>query len=249
VSYEQKHNEANGENNQDGDNHNLSWNCGVEGPTDDPAIRVLRERQRRNLIATLFLSQGVPMISGGDELGRTQRGNNNAYCQDNDVSWTDWTPTSERRAFLDFVRRANRLMRDHAVLRRRRFFEGRGFREADIKDIMWLAPTGREMANEDWGAEHLRCVGMRLSGDAIGDLDDGGAAIRGETLLCLLNAAPTLVPFTLPSFVAQPRWETILETFDESREGQVFAGGHVYQLTERSLVVFRLRMPGARAGA
>jgi glycogen operon protein len=154
VSFEQKHNEANREDNRDGENHNASWNCGVEGPTDDPAIRALRERQKRNLFATLFLSQGVPMISGGDELTRTQHGNNNAYCQDNEIRWTDWTLTDERRAFLEFCRRAIALMGNYAVLRRRRFFHGRRLRGDEVKDIMWRVERPR---NDGSGVERGSC--------------------------------------------------------------------------------------------
>jgi glycogen operon protein len=240
VSYEQKHNEANGEDNRDGESHNLSWNCGVEGPTDDPAIRALRERQKRNVLATLFLSQGVPMICGGDELSRTQKGNNNAYCQDNEISWTDWTLTGERRAFLEFARRAARLMRDHPALRRRRFFQGRRLRGAEVKDIMWLSPSGVEITDAEWNADHVKCLGVRLAGDAIGELDEQGTPIIGDSLLYLLNAAPDAVPFTLSSFVVRPRWQCVLDTFDERRVGHVFDGGAWYPLAEHSLAVFVL---------
>jgi glycogen operon protein len=244
VSYEQKHNQANGEDNRDGESHNLSWNCGVEGPADDPAIHTLRERQKRNLLATLFLSQGVPMICGGDELSRTQRGNNNPYSQDNLISWTDWTNTEERSAFFEFACRASRLMRDHPALRRRRFFHGRRIRGADIKDVMWLSPDGVEMSDAEWNADLVKCLGVRLAGDAIGEFDDQGSPIVGDTLLCLLNAAPDPVPFTLSSFVTRPRWECVLDTFDELRQGQVFDGGAKYPLAEHSLAVFLLSKDG-----
>jgi isoamylase len=247
VSYNHKHNDVNGDGNRDGEDHNLSWNCGAEGPTDDPAIRALRERQKRNVIATLFLSQGVPMISGGDELSRTQGGNNNAYCQDNAISWTDWTETDERRDFLAFVCQASRLMREHAVLRRRRFFHGRLIRGADVRDIMWLGPDGLEMTEAEWNADHVQCLGVRLAGDAIGEVDEDGVPIVGETLLYLLNAAAQPVPFVLPSFAGHPRWETVLETFDGCSEGTWFDGGHIYPLAERSVAVFRLgREPSLR---
>ena len=242
VTYEQKRNEANGEDNRDGEHHNLGWNCGVEGPTDDVAVRALRERQKRNLLATLFLSQGVPMISGGDELSRTQRGNNNAYCQDNDVSWTEWTLTDERREFLDFACRASRLMRGYAVLRRRRFLHGRRIRGADVKDIMWLAPGGGEMTEAEWNADHARSLGVRLAGDGIDETDEDGAPIVGDTIVYLLNAWSSPVPFTLPSFIEHHGWETLLDTFDDRREGHVFQGGSTYPLAEHSLAVFRLRL-------
>jgi glycogen operon protein len=243
VTYEQKRNEANGEENRDGENHNLGWNCGVEGPTDDPAVLALRERQMRNLMSTLFLSQGVPMISGGDELRRTQQGNNNAYCQDNEISWTDWTPTPERQAFFDFTCRASRLMREHAVLRRRGFLQGRHIRGAGVKDIMWLAPSGLEMTAGEWDADLVRCLGVRLSGDAIDEVNEDGEPIAGDTLVYLLNAGAEEVPFALPSFERQP-WECLIDTYDSGREGQIFDAGHAYPLADHSLAVFRLRRSG-----
>jgi glycogen operon protein len=246
VSYEHKHNEANGEDNRDGENDNASWNCGAEGPTDDPVIRALRERQKRNLFATVFLSQGVPMISGGDELSRTQQGNNNAYCQDNEISWTDWTLTDERRAFLEFCRGAIGLMRNYAVLRRRRFFHGRHLRGADVKDIMWLASNGLEMTEAEWNAGHVKCLGVRLSGDATGEIDDDGEPIRGDTLLYLMNASDDAVQFTLPSFAVHPRWEVVLDTCDADRVGEVHGGGASYPLGAHSLAVFELRGRGRR---
>ena len=242
VTYQQKHNEANGEHNRDGDDHNLSWNCGVEGPTADPAIRALRARQQRNFMATLFVSQGVPMIAGGDELGRTQQGNNNAYCQDNEISWTDWTLTDERRALLEFSRRASRLMRNYAVLRRRRFLQGRilPVRGAEVKDIMWLAPSGQEMTEVEWNANQAGCLGMRLSGDAIGEVDEDGMPIIGDTILYLMNACRNQVSFTLPSFEVCPRWQTVLDTYDDRRVGAIHAGGASYPLAAHSLAVFAL---------
>ena len=249
VTYEQKRNEANREENRDGEHHNLGWNCGVEGPTEDAAVRALRERQKRNLLATLFLSQGVPMISGGDELSRTQQGNNNAYCQDSDVTWTDWTFTDERRAFLDFACRASRLMRGQAVLRRRRFLHGRCIHGTDVKDIMWLAPGGGEMTEAEWNVDHARCLGVRLAGDGIGEADEEGAPIVGDTIVYLLNAWSSHVPFTLPSFIEHHGWEILLDTFDDRREGQVFEGGSTYPLAEHSLAVFRLRHAGEDQGS
>jgi isoamylase len=240
VSYEQKHNEANLENNRDGDNHNVSWNGGVEGPTEDPAICALRARQKRNFMATLFVSQGVPMISGGDELGRTQQGNNNAYCQDNEISWTNWTLSDEEQRFLEFCRRASRLMRDFAVLRRRRFLQGRHLRGDGVKDIMWLAPTGQEMTEAEWNADHVRCLGVRLSGDAIGEVDEDGMPILCDTLLYLMNASTNVVSFTLPSFVVHPRWQTVLDTFDDGRVGEIHPAGTSYPLADHSVAVFGL---------
>src|SRR6185436_2983454 len=171
VSYNEKHNEANGEENRDGESHNRSWNCGVEGPTDDPAILELRERQKRNMLISLLLSQGVPMLCGGDELGRTQGGNNNAYCQDNETSWFDWDLKDRDRQLLAFVQRLIRLRREQPVLRRRRFFQGRRIRGSEIKDIAWFRPDGHEMTDEDWNTGYARSLAVRLAGDAIEEMD------------------------------------------------------------------------------
>ena len=245
VSYDHKHNEANGEENRDGESHNLTWNCGAEGPTTDAGVQALRERQKRNLMATLLLSQGVPMISGGDELSRTQRGNNNAYCQDNETSWTDWTPTAERQAFLEFCRRTVGLMREHAVLRRRRFFHGGRIRGAEVRDIMWLGPGGREMSEAEWNTDHVRCLGVRLEGEVTTGLDELGTPTIAETLLYLMNAAPNTVSFTMPAFAeGPPRWEVVMDTFDDRRAGRIHDGGTVYQLAEHSLALFRFRRAG-----
>jgi glycogen operon protein len=194
----------------------------------------------RNLMSTLFLTQGVPMISGGDELQRTQQGNNNAYCQDNEISWTDWTPTEEREAFFEFTCRVNRVMREHAVLRRRKFFQGRRIRGAEVKDIMWLSPTGEEMTEPEWNAGHAQCLGVRLAGDSMDELDADGNPVSGDTLVYLMNAAAVSIEFVLPAFVKRPRWACLLDTFDASREGAVFDGDYRYPLAERSLAVFRM---------
>jgi isoamylase len=238
VSYDQKHNEANGDDNRDGDNNNLSWNCGVEGPTDDASIDALRWRQKRNFIATLFLSQGVPMISGGDELSRTQHGNNNAYCQDSEISWTHWDAGDAERSFFEFVCRASRLMQEYVVLRRRRFFHGRPIRGANVKDIMWLAPTGEEMSEAEWSAEQVRCLGVRLAGDSIGETDEVGRPIQGDTLVYLLNAGSEPTPFILPAVNVRPNWRCLLDTYDRAREGTMFLGGDSYPLADRSVAVF-----------
>jgi glycogen operon protein len=241
VSYDEKHNDANGEDNRDGESHNASWNCGAEGPTDDPAVLALRARQKRNFFATLFLSQGVPMISGGDELSRTQQGNNNAYCQDNELSWTDWTPTEERTSFLAFCRRAVSLMRHYAVLRRRRFFQGRRIRGAEAKDITWLSAQGVEMTDEQWDADHVKHLGVRLAGDAIGEVDEEGRPITGSTILYLLNASDADVPFTLPERPATCVWSLVLDTTDDERRGDEHDNGTPYPLGSHSLAIFELR--------
>jgi isoamylase len=240
VSYNHKHNLANGENNADGENHNLSWNCGVEGPTKDRRVMEVRDRQRRNVMATLLLSVGVPMISGGDEVGRTQQGNNNAYCQDNEISWTSWEVTPERRDFLDFTRRLIRIWKEHPVLRRRKFFQGRRIRGADVSDIAWLDPSGREMTDDTWGSPDVRCLGVRLNGDAIDEVDERGGRIISDTLLLMLNAGEHPVAFTLPATAPEERWETLLDTADPWAPSRRLRAGGRYELTSRSMAVLKL---------
>jgi isoamylase len=240
VSYNEKQNEANQEGNADGENHNLSWNCGVEGPTSDTRITELRERQRRNLMATLVLSQGVPMIGGGDEIGRTQGGNNNAYCQDNEISWTPWEWTPEQRDFLNFTRRVIAIWREHPVLRRRKFLQGRRIRGADVTDIAWLDPSGSEMTDEAWNAPDVRVLGLRLNGNAIDEVDERGQRITGDTLLLMLNAGEQTVPFVLPHTAPAERWETLLDTCDPWAPARRLQAGHRYELQSRSMAVLRL---------
>ncbi|HEV8062788.1 MAG TPA: glycogen debranching protein GlgX [Gemmataceae bacterium] len=242
VSYNEKHNEANGENNQDGTGDNNSWNCGAEGPTNDANINALRARQKRNLVATLLLSQGVPMICGGDELSHAQAGNNNVYCQDNELTWLNWELDAEQEEFLAFVRQVTLLWRTQPVFQRRRFFQGRGIRGSEIKDISWLDPTGRDMSDDAWGTGFVRCVGVRLAGDLIGDLDEHGEPIVGETLLILLNAHHESIPFILPATKVEHRWERILDTADPKAHPAFMYEGDEYQLQGRSLTVLRIRM-------
>jgi isoamylase len=240
VSYNSKRNEANGEHNADGEQHNLSWNCGVEGETDDPRIRELRARQRRNFMATLLLSVGVPMVSGGDELCRTQRGNNNAYCQDNEISWTDWTVTSERIEFFEFTRRLIKIWKDHPVLRRRKFFQGRRIRGADVIDIAWLDPAGVEMTDEMWNAPDVRALAVRLNGDAILEVNERGERIVGDTLLLILNGAPEPISFVLPPTAAIERWDTLLDTAHPWLPSRRLRAGDRYDLQGRSMAVLKL---------
>jgi len=240
VSYNSKHNEGNGEQNADGENHNLSWNCGVEGDTADQRVLDLRARQRRNFIATLLMSVGVPMLSGGDELGRTQRGNNNAYCQDNATSWTDWTPTPERQNFLEFTRRMIRIWKDHPVLRRRKFFQGRRIRGAEVIDIAWLDSSGAEMTDEIWNSPDVRTLGVRLNGDAIQDVDERGRRISGDTLLLLLNAGDYATAFVLPPTAPIERWDTLIDTADPWQPSRRLRAGDRYALRGRSMAVLRL---------
>jgi isoamylase len=240
VSYNDKHNEANGEYNADGENHNLSWNCGIEGETRNQRVLDLRARQRRNFMATLLFSVGVPMISGGDELIRTQRGNNNAYCQDNEISWTDWTMTAERQEFLDFTRRIIRVWRDHPVLRRRKFFQGRRIRGAEVLDIAWLDTAGVEMTDEMWNSPDVRGLGVRLNGDAIQEVDERGERIVGDTLLLLLNAGDGRLNFVLPPTAAIERWDTLLDTADPWQPSRRLRAGDRFELQGRSMAVLKL---------
>ena len=242
VSFRDKHNEANGEGNQDGENHNLSWNCGIEGPTDDPRVIELRERQRRNLFATLMFSIGVPMISGGDEVGRTQEGNNNAYSQDNEISWTHWDLTPAQKSFLEFTRRVIRIWKEQPVLRRRKFFQGRRIRGAEVLDIAWLEPSGREMKDDTWNSPGVRCLGVRLNGDAIDELDERGERVVGDTLLLLLNGDPEPVSFVLPATSPLERWQTLMDTADPTQSPRRMRAGDRYQLRGQSMAALKLHV-------
>ncbi len=240
VMYNHKHNEANKENNQDGESHNNSWNCGVEGPTDDPEINELRARQKRNLMATLLLSLGVPMISGGDELSRTQGGNNNAYCQDNEISWYNWRLDSDQQAFLDFVRRMVALRNSQPVLQRRRFLIGKNPKKSGIRDIYWYNAGGKLMANRDWHAADSRFLGAILDGEAIYETDERGHDIRGNTLMLLLNSGPNEVKFTLPQHRGGTEWE-LLEDTAQANVLALWPAGDKYPVKSHSLSIFCLK--------
>jgi glycogen operon protein len=217
VSYDDKHNEANGEGGRDGESVNRSWNCGVEGPTDDPRVRALRARQQRNLLATLLLSQGIPMIGHGDESGRTQLGNNNAYCQDNEISWLDWRPDPERDALLAFTRDLIALRAAHPVLRRRRFFRGDTPTRADqpLPDLVWLLPDATEMTDADWDRSDAHAVAVFLNGDAIAEPDPHGGRVVDDSFLLLLNSHWEPRQFRLPGPVYGERWTSLLDTAAE----------------------------------
>jgi isoamylase len=214
VSYNSKHNEANGEQGRDGTDDNRSWNCGVEGPTDDADIGALRRRQVRNFLATLFLSQGVPMLLGGDELGRTQWGNNNAYCQDGPVSWYDWGAVDDD--LLTWTRRVIALRRAHPVFRRRRFFQGlplRGAGSADqLPDIGWFRPDGRPMTDADWDVGYAKSLGVFLNGTAIRDPDIHGRPVVDDSFYLVFNGWDQEIDFTLPEARWTPMWEVVLDT-------------------------------------
>ena len=251
VSYNHKHNEANGEGNRDGANDNESWNCGVEGPTDDPNIIALRERQKRNLFATLMFSEGVPMMFGGDELSHTKHGNNNTYCQDNELTWLNWALDERKRAFLEFVKKCTRIFREQPVLQRRKFFVGRPIRGATIKDITFFEPAGREMSDDAWNNPHVRCLGVRLAGDLINEVDDRGEPIIGDTLLLLINSHWEEIPFTLPVTRTGHVWETLVDTRDPDSDGpvRVCRGGEQYPLFGRSLALLRTNVPDSVGAA
>ncbi|WP_067125194.1 glycogen debranching protein GlgX [Microtetraspora malaysiensis] len=240
VSYNVKHNDANGEDGRDGANDNRSWNCGVEGPAGGPVQR-LRERQKRNLLATLFLSQGVPMLSHGDETGRTQGGNNNAYCQDNETSWVDWSDTRENRLLLDFTRRLSRLRRDHPVFRRRRFFYGRPERGShdELSDIAWLTPSGTEMTDQDWHNGYARALAVFLNGDAITEPDRRGRKITDDSFLLLFNAHHDVIRFTVPTGFGE-MWTTALDTARPvGADSRVCRAGEEVPVSGRSVRVLR----------
>jgi glycogen operon protein len=241
VSYNEKHNEVNGEENRDGESNNLSWNCGVEGPTDDPAINELRHHQMRNFFATLLLSQGVPMISHGDEIGRTQQGNNNAYCQDNESTWINWNLTEEQKQLCEFVRTLVHFRMSQAGLRRRRYFQGRSIRGG--KDVAWLAPDGREMTDEAWNADFVRSLGMQLSGVGIEEVDERGEPIVGDTLLVLLNAHSEKVSFTLPELEPDQQWQRVFDTTEVDEAVRAFKPGGRYALQGRSVAAFKVAPP------
>jgi isoamylase len=234
VSYNSKHNEDNGEDNKDGTDDNRSWNCGVEGETVDPEVLALRARQQRNFLATLLLSQGVTMVLAGDEAGRTQRGNNNAYCQDNEISWHDWDHVDD--SLLGFARQLIALRREHPVLRRRRWFQGRPIR--GTVDLGWCKPDGTEMGDEDWDRGLVNSVGLFLNGEAITDRDRRGQQVTDDSFLVLFNGDSGLTDWSLPKQWGK-RWEAVFDTSIRDREGESFDGGLTVPVAGRSLVVFR----------
>jgi isoamylase len=247
VSYNEKHNEANGDDNNDGESHNRSWNCGVEGPTDDAAIIALRAQQRRNLLATLFLSQGVPMLAHGDEIGRTQQGNNNGYCQDNELTWMDWSKIDVD--LLAFTRRLVELRHEHPTFRRRRFFDGRPVRrrgEDALPDLQWFTPDGSEMTEEDWDSGFGRAIGVYLNGKGIADLDARGQRIVDDSFLLCFSAHHEAIDFRMPRSEYGAGWEVVVDTLHDptggagaQSEGKVIAPDDVVTIGPRALVVLR----------
>jgi glycogen operon protein len=240
VSYTDKHNDANGEENRDGDPHNLSWNAGVEGPTNDHAVLALRARQRRNFLLTLVLSQGVPMLSGGDELGRSQQGNNNAYCQDSPLAWTPWTADDVDLGLQRFLARLVALRAEEPVLRRRTFLAGR---RPGNTDVLWVRPDGQEMTDADWNDSGGRTLGMLLDGLGILERDAKGDELTGNTLLILLSSADTDQPMQLPPWRESPGWTRLLDTADPEGETVTVAIRGAWTMTARSASVWRAISP------
>jgi isoamylase len=246
VSYDRKHNEANGDHNRDGTDDNRSWNCGAEGASDDPAINELRARQTRNFLVTLFCSQGVPMLLAGDEMSRTQRGNNNAYCQDNELSWIDWEAAGKHQDLIDFTCALSELRRAHPVFRRRRFFSGqapaaRNGTGGGLQDLVWLTPAGRQMTDSDWHTGYARSLAVFLNGDAITEPGPHGETVRDDNFLLLFNAHREPVRFTLPGRRFGPGWDVLVDTAAAGRaDGSVPAEGSA-ELAGRSIMVLRSR--------
>jgi isoamylase len=247
VSYNEKHNEANGEGNQDGTSDNRSWNCGVEGPSDDPAIVALRSRQMRNMLATLLLAQGTPMLLAGDEFARTQRGNNNAYCQDNEISWVDWSLAARHEEMIQFVRRLTALRHAYPVLHRNRFLTGISSPALDVKDVTWIAPSGGEMRQEDWQNPELRCFGMLIDGRA----QPTGIEERGSdaTILLVLNGGHEDAGFTPPGSAESERWLLLLDSGRPQRgipgARELFRPGESFSASARSFLAFLLEISPA----
>ena len=254
VSYDHKHNEPNGEDNRDGTNDNHSWNHGAEGPTNDPTIQAFRDREERNFLATLLLSQGVPMICGGDEIGRTQRGDNNAYCQDNEISWLDWKLDDRKKALLEFTTRLIALRRDHPNLHRRKFFQDRKIspgaaqkHQVDghvFRDICWYRPDGEEMTEEEWNAGWVRCLGLHLSGRTLSDVDRYGESIRDDSFLLCLNPHHEHIGFYMPVCANGCNWQVVMDTRDTSiPEQRSIKPGEIYDMLEHSAVLLK-EVPG-----
>ncbi len=251
MSYDHKHNEANKENNNDGANDNDSWNCGVEGPTDDPKIIELRERKKRSFLGTLILSQGIPLLLAGDERGHTQKGTNNAYCQDNEISWLAWHWSERDQKLLDFTRQIISIWHQQPTFHRRRFFHGKTIRGNVVPEISWLDPTGKEMADEAWNQPHVRCLGVHYHGGMI-DHDEYGEAIIGDHILILFNADHTIeIPFELPKLPDGVEWERLFDTAEQPTppdepktataqgiEGPKIGLSYPYKLRPVSMAVF-----------
>jgi len=243
VAYNDKHNEANGENNHDGDDNNNSWNCGAEGETDDAAILALRRRQQRNLLTTLLLSQGVPMLLAGDEFGRTQEGNNNVYCQDNELGWVNWDVSAEGEQLREFTENLLTFRHQHPVFRREHYMRGQFLRDSRLKDVTWFNNAGVEMRKKDWTNHFGRCLGVILCGHSTNEVDDVGTPVFDDTFLLLCNSHGEALDFKLPG-TKKEHWISIIDTVEETgfvKQQETHPGGHVFEIAERSLALFQLK--------
>ena len=237
VSYNQKHNKANKEDNKDGESNNVSWNTGVEGPTDDKKIIQLREQRKRSFMATLLLSQGVPMISHGDEYGRTQHGNNNVYCQDNEISWIDWNWDDRQKDFYEFTRKLIQIRKNQPVTHKRRFFKGRSIRGKDVRDIRWLNTKGSDITDKQWNINFIRCMGMLLNGELINEVDENGLPIKDDILLLIVNSYWENIHFSLPNGELKSSWEVLTDTSERFPDNSEIH--NEIEMSPRSLVLLR----------
>jgi glycogen operon protein len=239
VSYNEKHNEANGEDNNDGESHNRSCNYGAEGPTDDPLINELRKRQKRNFLATLFLSQGVPMLLAGDEIGRTQQGNNNSYCQDNEISWIDWK-TADQELF-DFTAKLIELRKKHAAFSRKNWFNGERVNDRDVEDIAWFKPDGTQMAQDNWGDEKAKSVAVFLNGQGLHAVDSEGRKVIDDNFYVIFNAHDQPVDYKLPSEKYAKAWKMILDTarYDQEDKKEPYKAGETIKIDSRSVILLQ----------
>jgi isoamylase len=240
VSYNEKHNQANGEDNNDGANDNNSWNCGVEGDTDDPEITLLRDKQKRNMLTTLFLSQGVPMLVAGDEFGRSQKGNNNAYCQDNEISWLDWENANQK--LLEFTKGIIQFCKEHPTFRRRRWFQGRPIKGSSVHDIMWFLPEGTQMSDENWEHGFAKSLGVYLDGKGIKDVDYNSERVVDDTFYIIFNAHHEPLDYVLPEGNGGTSWHKAVDTSDGfiGHDNNPFKSGDAVQVQSRSVMVLRL---------
>ena len=234
VSYNEKHNEANNEGNNDGESHNISWNSGTEGPTDDEKILRLREKRKRSFLATLMFSQGVPMLSHGDEYGRTQNGNNNAYCQDNELTWFDWNWDKERQKLFDFTRKIIEIRKSQPVTHKRRYFKGRKIFGEEVRDIRWLNTDGNDMTEAELNTNFMRCMGMLLNGELMTEVDEKGEVIKDDILLLIVNSYWEPISFTLPHLDVTNEWEILIDTSRDQQSNNEEDILDVYEIQGRS---------------
>lgn len=240
VSYNEKHNMANGENNNDGESNNHSWNCGVEGPTDDLVVLELRQRQKRNFLTTLFLSQGVPMLLSGDELGRTQQGNNNAYCQDNEISWINWKTAD--KDLLEFTKKIIQLRKKHPVFRRRRWFQGLPIKGVGLEDIAWFLPDGSEMTEEHWNVDFAKSLAIFMNGQGIHSIGSKGEHVKDDSFYIIFNAFHEPLSFKLPTRQYGSNWTKELDTYEVNFEPATYKARESIKVEGRSIMLLRSKV-------